>query len=130
MRERDEREALYLIYYREKNRIEDEKDSLEKSVRELEEAKLQYTDIFGNIRDFFKETAKHFDEKSFLRELEACEDEFYDFRSQIERELDDKEEYLKKELNRTYREEDELRENLRRQNYSLKDDCQPNTING
>ena len=96
MRERDEREALYLIYYREKNRIEDEKDSLKKSVRELE----------------------------------ACEDEFYDFRSQIERELDDKEEYLKKELNRTYREEDELRENLRRQNYSLKDDCQPNTTNG
>lgn len=119
MREKDERETLYLIYYREKNRIEDERDSLKKSIRELEEAKLQYTDIFGDMRGFFKETAKHLDEECFLSELETCEDEFYDSRSQIERELDDKEEYLKRELNRTYREEDELRENLRRQKYSL-----------
>lgn len=103
------------IYQRKMSDLEEKRDAILEEAGKIAADEEVIWDIDREMRQIYKEMAKHCDEEKFLLDLENSEDEFYDCQRKIENELEDKKEMLEKQKKHTYDEEDELRLEIRKQ---------------
>ena len=105
---------LYTEFQRELCALEDKRDALTREIGKIDEGQELLDDIYTEMRWIFREASEHCDEESFLRIMDEYEDDFYDCRRTVENELEEKKELLETEKSNSYREEEDLRDEVQR----------------